>query len=116
VDQTKPVVEAVRAAWTAEGGRAAVVLTWRASDECLARHPISRYYAANEVRLWTVIARGLDNDGRYAWQPPALPGCCWVRVEALAAAGNVGVAQEAVPPRDALTPAAAGPHAAEVGP
>jgi hypothetical protein len=68
-------------------------------DEALAPYPISLYYAANEVGPWTVIDRGLDNDGRYTWQPPpGLPPCCWVRVEALDAAGNVGVALEAVPP------------------
>jgi hypothetical protein len=117
VDQTKPVVEAGRADWTRDGGQAAVRLTWSASDKNLAPHPISLYYAPNEIGPWTAIVRDLDNAGRYAWQPPpGLPPCCWMRVEALDAAGNVGVALEAVPPRDALTPAAAGPHATEVRP
>jgi hypothetical protein len=117
VDQTKPVVEAVRMAWACEGGRAAVRVTWSASDKNLAPHPISLYYAANEVGPWTAISRGLDNDGRYTWQPPpGLPSPCWVRVEALDAAGNVGVAQEAVPPLDTQLPAAAVLDAVEVGP
>jgi hypothetical protein len=117
VDQTKPVVEGVRAAWASEGERAAVRVTWSASDKNLAPHPISLYYAANEVGPWTVIDRGLDNDGQYTWQPPpGLPPCCWVRVEALDAAGNVGVAQEAVPPLDTQLPAAAVLDSVEVGP
>jgi hypothetical protein len=117
VDQTKPVVEGVRVAWAGEAERAAVRVTWSARDKNLAPHPISVYYAANEVGPWTVIARGLEDDGRYTWEPPpGLPPCCWVRVEALDAAGNVGVAQAAVPPRDAPPSAAAVPPVAKVGP
>jgi hypothetical protein len=117
VDQTRPVVEAVQVAWARDGEKAGVRVAWTASDKNLAPHPISLYYAASEAGPWSVIARGLDNAGRYAWQPPpGLPSQCWVRVEALDAAGNVGVAEVAVPPLDTQLPAATVLDADEVGP
>lgn len=94
VDETKPAVriQAIDVAGTPENGQ--MSLRWTASDKHLAERPITISYSF-DGHQWRIMASGLRNDGKYVWSIPTdLPHhSCFIRVEAVDEAGNIGVDQ-----------------------
>ncbi len=94
VDETKPVVKIL--ATEASGGpeNGMMSIRWTAQDKHMADRPISIAYATDSPpQQWTYMANGLSNDGRYDWPiPPDLPHhSCYIKIEAVDLAGNIGI-------------------------
>jgi hypothetical protein len=88
VDVTKPFVELVSVRPGTDGDAAALWITWTARDKNLAAEPVDLYYSPNRDGPWTVIAKGVRNDGRYRWAAPAEMPLAFVRVAVTDKAGN----------------------------
>lgn len=75
-----------------EAGR--LIINWQASDPLLVLRPITLAYSTSPSGPWSVIERGLRNNGRYAWKVGAeVPERIFLRIEAIDRAGNIGVYQ-----------------------
>ncbi len=98
VDETKPSVIMYAPEVTGEPDRGQMTIRWTADDRHLAERPISIAYST-DGQLWKTLATGLANDGRHVWNiPPSLPQAqCYVRIEAVDQAGNVGSVQTPSP-------------------
>jgi hypothetical protein len=63
---------------------------WTASDMMLAARPVTLSYGETASGPWATIAAGLDNTGRFDWQPTAdVPDDVFVRLEVRDEAGNI---------------------------
>ncbi len=96
VDETKPAVKILATEVSGGPDNGMMTIRWAAQEKHLADRPISIAYATDSPpQQWTYMANGLSNDGRYDWPiPPDLPHhSCWIKVEAVDLAGNIGVAQ-----------------------
>jgi hypothetical protein len=93
VDLTKPRVQLLDVATAQVGKERTITVRWKATDPNLGRRSISLSYADKESGPWMPIANNLENNGSYAWTPPAsAPATVLLRVEATDLAGNVGQA------------------------
>ena len=98
VDMTKPVgqILAVKPGTAEEIGT--FQITWTANDKNLKADPIDLYYAARPEGPWTVIAKGLKNDGSYRWPCPRDGSTeAYVRMDVTDLAGNTATCQAAQP-------------------
>jgi hypothetical protein len=87
VDETPPSVQVTECSV----GGDCLTVGWVATDLHPADHPITVSTAVSKDGPWTVVATGLANTGRYAWQMPKdVPYEFYVKVEATDQAGNVG--------------------------
>ena len=80
--------------------RDAIILSWSASDRNLTATPITLEWAAERDGNWNLIRNNLPNSGSMSWKLPdsGLPPRVYLRLTAIDAAGNTGVAvtQESV--------------------
>jgi hypothetical protein len=89
VDATKPRAELLSVRTSPSGEDSALHITWSAQDKNLAAEPIDLYYAVNRQGPWTLIAKGLKNDGVYRWAPGAdVGGQAYIRLTVTDLAGN----------------------------
>lgn len=105
VDMTRPAVEIkeIRSGGADDPGT--VHVTWNVQDRNLSAEPVDLYYATSREGSWTLIAKGLRNDGRgqrnnghYRWAPPASLGSqVFLRLVAHDLAGNATVIETAQP-------------------
>ncbi len=66
------------------------VVSWSAADKNLGPVPISLSYSSSQDGPWTPIAKGIKNQGEYAWLVPnEVRGLIFIRLEAADLAGNV---------------------------
>jgi hypothetical protein len=92
VDWTKPVVTLVDVKPAIGMGGRTASLFWTATDNNLARQPITLSYAESPDGPWKTFATSLENTGRYVWQVPSnVPNRIHVRIEAFDLVGNAGV-------------------------
>jgi hypothetical protein len=88
VDETPPSVQVTECT---VGHEDCLVIAWTASDVHVADSPITVSTAVSREGPWTAVATGLANTGRYVWKMPKdVPYECYVKVEAVDQAGNVG--------------------------
>jgi hypothetical protein len=88
VDITKPFVELTSVRPGIDGDATALWISWTARDKNLGPEPVDLYYSPHRDGPWTVIAKGVRNDGRYRWTaPPEMP-LAFVRVVVTDKAGN----------------------------
>lgn len=99
VDLTRPVVNLEGVEISLMAKSPALVIRWNATDRNFASRPITIMIADQATGPWTAIASGLENTGRYEWQPPGAPRRAYLRVEAVDQAGNVGAADTCAPIR-----------------
>jgi hypothetical protein len=96
VDWTKPKVHMVHSQSGKQPRELDVI--WIATDNNLARQPITLSYADKPEGPWKPFASNIENSGRYSWQAPAdVPGRVWIRVEATDLVGNIGSSQTPMP-------------------
>ncbi len=88
VDVTKPFVELNGVRPGTDADAAALWISWTARDKNLAAEPVDLYYSPNRDGPWSVIAKGVRNDGRYRWAAPAEMPLAFVRVVVTDKAGN----------------------------
>jgi hypothetical protein len=92
VDTTRPVVEIkdIRPGGPDDAGT--LHINWNATDRNLGSEPVDLYFAGSRTGAWSVMAKGLRNDGHYRWVPPANIGSqVYVRLVARDLAGNATV-------------------------
>ncbi|HYT88817.1 MAG TPA: hypothetical protein VEL76_08925, partial [Gemmataceae bacterium] len=89
VDTSRPVAK-LNSVRPGTGDECGVLwISWTAQDKNLTTTPVDLYYAVHKNGPWTVIARGLKNDGRYRWTPPIEIGTeAYVRMVVSDKAGN----------------------------
>lgn len=98
VDLSKPTVRMLNAELGTGPQLGEIAITWEAGDALLATRPVTLQYAAQPGGPWTVIAAGLENNGRYAWRYDAqTPERIYLRLEARDEAGNIGVSESSEP-------------------
>lgn len=90
VDLTRPEVHLEDAVSATAGGSQQVSIRWKATDKNLSRNPITLSWADKEDGPWKVIVSNIENTGKYNWQVPSGTPRCFVRVDAVDMAGNVG--------------------------
>jgi hypothetical protein len=88
VDLTKPFVELVSVRPCTDGEGGGMWISWTARDKNLAAEPVELYYAPDRDGPWTLIAKGIRNDGRHRWTAPAEMARAFVRVVVTDRAGN----------------------------
>ena len=94
IDTTKPVVDFtnVRAGTGDDAG--SIYVSWLAQDRNLAADTVELYFATSRDSDWQPIAKGLKNEGRYRFVPPAGVGSqIFFRLVARDLAGNTAVAE-----------------------
>lgn len=100
VDETKPAVKIQATDVTGTPDNGQMTIRWTASDKHLAERPITISYSTDRQQ-WTTMVTGLPNDGRYVWSIPTddrLPHhSCFIKVEAVDQAGNIGEDQTLSP-------------------
>jgi hypothetical protein len=90
VDQTPPVAELVAVQPSRNGEAGVMLITWKAHDKNLGLRAIDLYWSAHPHGPWTVIAKGLKNDGLYRWAvPQEVGGQAYVRMTVADQARNV---------------------------
>jgi hypothetical protein len=89
VDTSRPIAR-LHSVRPGTGDEAGVLwISWTAQDKNLTATPVDLYYSAKRNGPWTVIARGLKNDGHYRWTPPMEIGPeAFVRMVVSDKAGN----------------------------
>lgn len=92
VDTSPPAVRLTQAAY-GNGERAGQLdIRWEADDANLADRPITLSFADRADGPFTTIAAGLPNNGQFWWPfDPRAPRQIYLRIEAVDAAGNVGL-------------------------
>jgi hypothetical protein len=96
IDETKPLVEVQSTDVSGDPKSPRMTIRWTAKDKHLADRPITISYAPGpDGQTWTQLATGLPNDGQYIWPIPTDVAFhqCFIKVEAVDLAGNVGSAQ-----------------------
>jgi hypothetical protein len=89
VDMTKPVGQVLGARPGTGEDIGTFIITWTASDKNLKPDPIDLYYAAKPEGPWTVMAKGLKNDGTYRWPCPRDGSTeAYIRMDVTDMAGN----------------------------
>lgn len=92
-----------------------LVVSWSAYDAHPADRPVSLYYQTTNQAGWQLLARSVEDVGRFDWTVPAtLTGNITVRVEFSDQAGNRGIAD--APPVALGTALASGVTAAQASP
>ncbi len=94
VDTTRPVVDFtnIRAGTGNDAG--SIYVSWLAQDRNLAADAVELYFATSRDSAWQPIAKGLKNEGRYRWSPPAGVGAqVYLRLVAHDLAGNTAVVE-----------------------
>ncbi len=75
-----------------------LVIEYTATDAHFPERPISLFYSESPSGPWQPITQGARNHGRFVWPAdPSLPPTVFIRLEAVDAAGNVGVHQLDLP-------------------
>lgn len=113
LDRTKPEVKLISPKAPGYLGGVAMEIQWTAKDNVdMPANGIALSWTDDGGKTWKEIAKGLKNDGLYAWTPPkaALPDCK-VKLTAADFAGNV---REAVSERFGIDGAV--PEARATGP
>ena len=96
VDLTKPSARIVAAEKGTGAQSGQLIISWRADDKMLAARPVSLSFSEGPGKMWTPIASGLENTGRYAWPLDSrVPEKICLRLEVRDEAGNVGVFETA---------------------
>ena len=99
VDLTKPTGRITGARPGADSDPNKLTVTWEAADNMkLAARPIAISYSETLGGPWTVIAKDLENTGRFVWTlPKHVPQRLYLRLEVCDAAGNVGIFESREP-------------------
>jgi hypothetical protein len=104
VDETKPNVRLTRVTPGSGPHVGTLAVEWTATDERLARNPVTLSVASKKDGPYTPIATAIENTGRYVWHMPREhPYSFFVKVEAVDVAGNVGEAVTLEPVRIDMT-------------
>jgi len=96
IDETKPVVEIQGTEVSGDAKSPRMTIRYNVKDNHLTDRPITISYASGpDGQTWTQLATGLPNDGQYIWSIPSDVAFhqCFIKVEAVDLAGNVGSAQ-----------------------
>jgi hypothetical protein len=88
VDVTNPTADILGVRPESGNDGASLLITWAARDANLAAEPIDLYYGANATGPWTLIAKGVRNDGQFSWIAPRDLSHAHVRLVVHDAAGN----------------------------
>ncbi len=94
VDTTKPLVQLNGVELSLTAKTPALVVRWTAQDRNFNKRPITISYAETIEGPWVPLARNVENTGRLEVPlTPAIPHAMLLRVEAVDAAENMGLAQ-----------------------
>ncbi|MEQ1824631.1 MAG: hypothetical protein ABL921_01750 [Pirellula sp.] len=92
VDTQRPRARIASALYGKGKEAGSMVIEYNASDDYFPDRPITLSYSESPEGPWKTIATSIRNNGRYVWPAdPSLPQSLFLRLEAMDAAGNVGV-------------------------
>jgi hypothetical protein len=98
VDATSPVGELISVRPGHGDESNTLIIAWTARDANFGAEPIDLYYSSSREGPWSVIAKGVKNDGRYRWVVPQEVGAqTYVRLVATDKAGNSCICETGQP-------------------
>jgi len=93
VDDRPPDVELISVDRDESGPADALVIRYAARDPLLPSNSVRLLYSPNAEGPWATIVSGAANEGSHRWEPGrTVPARVHLRVEAIDAAGNKGIA------------------------
>ena len=93
VDDRPPDVELISVDRDESGPADALVIRYAARDPLLPSNSVRLLYSPNAEGPWATIVSGAANEGSHRWEPSrTVPARVHLRVEAIDAAGNKGIA------------------------